>query len=70
MLNIYRDVLPQMKHHDPEFILAVERVLMQVLSRCPLDLVADGISCLCVIVDVISFRYNILIKMLGSCVGK
>lgn len=70
MLSIYRDVLPQMKYHDPEFVSSVERVLMQLLSRCPLDLITDGISCLCVIVDTISFRYNILIKMLGSCVCK
>ncbi|EPB92937.1 hypothetical protein HMPREF1544_00011 [Mucor circinelloides 1006PhL] len=70
VLSIYRDVLPQMKYHDPEFVSSVERVLMQLLSRCPLDLITDGISCLCVIVDTISFRYNILIKMLGSCVSK
>ncbi|CAO3606861.1 unnamed protein product [Mucor fragilis] len=70
VLSIYRDVLPQMKYHDPEFVSSVERILMQLLSRCPLDLITDGISCLCVIVDTISFRYNIVIKMLGSCVSK
>ncbi|KAF1796645.1 sister chromatid cohesion C-terminus-domain-containing protein [Mucor lusitanicus] len=70
VLSIYRDVLPQMKYHDPEFVSSVERILMQLLSRCPLDLITDGISCLCVIVDTISFRYNILIKMLGSCISK
>ncbi|KAK4509350.1 uncharacterized protein ATC70_007701 [Mucor velutinosus] len=70
VLSIYRDVLPQMKYHDPEFVSSVERILMQLLSRCPLDLITDGISCLCVIVDTISLRYNILIKMLGSCVSK
>ncbi|GAN03777.1 hypothetical protein MAM1_0047d03232 [Mucor ambiguus] len=70
VLSIYRDVLPQMKYHDPEFVSSVERILMKLLSQCPLDLITDGISCLCVIVDTISFRYNILIKMLGSCVSK
>ncbi|KAL9552609.1 hypothetical protein MBANPS3_003692 [Mucor bainieri] len=70
VLSIYRDVLPQMKYHDPGFVSSVERILMQLLSQCPLDLITDGISCLCVIVDTISLRYNILIKMLGSCVSK
>ncbi|KAI9481206.1 MAG: sister chromatid cohesion C-terminus-domain-containing protein [Benjaminiella poitrasii] len=70
VLAIYRDVFPYMKYHAPEFIQSVERVLMQLLGRCPLDLIADGVSCLCVIVDLISHRYNILTKILGSCIIK
>lgn len=59
-----------MKYHDPEFTQSVERVLMQVLRNCPLDIIPYGISCLCVIIDRISFRYNIIIKMLGSSISK
>jgi hypothetical protein len=59
-----------MKYLDPEFIQSVERVLMQLLSRCPLDLISYGVSCLCVVIDRISHRYNILVKMLGSCISK
>ncbi|KAG2212612.1 hypothetical protein INT47_000588 [Mucor saturninus] len=70
VLTIYRDVLPRMKYHDPAFTQSVERVLMQVLRNCPLDIIPYGISCLCVIVDRISFRYNIVIKMLGSSVNR
>ncbi|KAI8082026.1 sister chromatid cohesion C-terminus-domain-containing protein [Thamnidium elegans] len=70
VLTIYRDVLPKMKYHDPAFTQSVERVLMQLLSKCPLDTISKGVSCLCVIIDRISYRYNILIKMLGSCINK
>ncbi|KAI7900013.1 sister chromatid cohesion C-terminus-domain-containing protein [Cokeromyces recurvatus] len=70
VLTIYRDVLPYMKYHAPEFIQSVERLLMQLLSHCPLNLITDGVSCLCVIIDLISHKYNILIKMLGSCITK
>ncbi|GAA5806517.1 hypothetical protein HPULCUR_012052 [Helicostylum pulchrum] len=70
VLTIYRDVLPKMKYHDPVFIQSVERILMQLLSKCPLDTISKGVSCLCVIIDRISYRYNILIKMLGSCINK
>lgn len=59
-----------MKYHDPMFTQSVERVLMQLLSKCPRDTISRGVSCLCVIIDRISFRYNILIKMLGSCISK
>ncbi|KAI8991309.1 sister chromatid cohesion C-terminus-domain-containing protein [Mycotypha africana] len=69
-LTIYRDVLPNMKYHDPSFIHSVERLLMQLLGRCPLNLIPDGVSCLCTIVDSLSHRYDILIKMLGSCITK
>lgn len=67
---IYRDVLPRMKYHDPAFTRSVERVLIQVLSKCPLDIIPYGVSCLCVVVDRISFRYNIVIKMLASSISK
>ncbi|RCI02117.1 Sister chromatid cohesion protein 2 [Rhizopus stolonifer] len=70
VLTIYRDALPLMKHHNPDFIQSIERVLMRLLGCCPLGLIPSGISCLCVIVDKISHRYNILIKMLGSCITK
>lgn len=69
-MTIYTDVLPRMKHHDPMFTQAVERVLMQLLSKCPLDTISKGVACLCTIIDRISHRYNILIKMLGSCISK
>lgn len=59
-----------MKYHDPTFTQSVERVLMQLLSKCPLDVIPSGVSCLCIIVDRISLRYNIVIKMLGSCISK
>ncbi|RCI03673.1 Sister chromatid cohesion protein 2, partial [Rhizopus stolonifer] len=70
VLMIYRDVLPQMKHHGRSSIELLERILLQLLTRCPLDMVSASASCLCVIVSHISHRYNILIKILGSSVAK
>ncbi|KAI8375292.1 sister chromatid cohesion C-terminus-domain-containing protein [Choanephora cucurbitarum] len=70
ILTIYRDVLPSIKHHNLQFIQSTEQVIMQLLSRCPLNIIPSGISCLCVIVDTISHRYNLLIRMLGSCITK
>lgn len=70
MLTIYRDVLPRMKIHDDTFIQQVERELLQLMTKCPLDIIPSGVSCLCTIVERISFRYNVLIKMLGSCISK
>lgn len=70
MLTIYRDVLPRMKIHDDAFIQQVERELLQLMTKCPLDIISSGVSCLCTIVERISFRYNVLIKMLGSCISK
>ncbi|KAG1455139.1 hypothetical protein G6F55_007238 [Rhizopus delemar] len=70
VLMIYRDVLPQMKYHDRDTIDLLERILMQLLTKCPLDMTSIGASCLCAIVSQISHRYNILIKILGSCVTK
>ncbi|KAI8369991.1 sister chromatid cohesion C-terminus-domain-containing protein [Blakeslea trispora] len=70
ILTIYRDVLPSIKHHNLQFIQSTEKVIMQLLSRCPLNMIPSGISCLCVIVDTISHQYNLLIRMLGSCITK
>ncbi|CEG81367.1 hypothetical protein RMATCC62417_15580 [Rhizopus microsporus] len=70
VLVIYRDVLPNMKYHERGFIEILERILVQLLTTCPLELTSSAASCLCVIVDRISHRYSILIKILGSCVLK
>lgn len=35
VLNIYRDVLPQQKYHDPESIALLERILFQLVGTCP-----------------------------------
>ncbi|KAI9021519.1 sister chromatid cohesion C-terminus-domain-containing protein [Phycomyces nitens] len=70
VLMIYRDVLPRRKYHDPDFVAQVEQALQQLLSRCPLDMIQSTVSCLCAIIENISKRYNLLIKMLGSCLGK
>ncbi|OAD68960.1 hypothetical protein PHYBLDRAFT_172796 [Phycomyces blakesleeanus NRRL 1555(-)] len=70
VLMIYRDVLPRRRYHDPDFVAQVEQALQQLLSRCPLDMIQSTVSCLCAIIDNISKRYNLLIKMLGACLGK
>ncbi|KAI8363943.1 sister chromatid cohesion C-terminus-domain-containing protein [Blakeslea trispora] len=70
ILTIYRDVLPSIKHHNLQFIQSTEKVVMQLLSRCPLNIISSGISCLCAIVNTISHQYNLLIRMLGSCIMK
>ncbi|KAI9243867.1 sister chromatid cohesion C-terminus-domain-containing protein [Sporodiniella umbellata] len=70
VLMIYRDVLPQMKHHNRTSIELLERILLQLLTQCPLDMIAPTTACLCVIVSQISHRYNILIKILGSSVAR
>ncbi|KAI8890824.1 hypothetical protein K501DRAFT_319711, partial [Backusella circina FSU 941] len=70
VLTIYRDVIPRKKYLDDDFINMVERIVMQIVGKCPLDTVSIATACLCGIVDRISQKYNILIKMLGSCVEK
>ncbi|KAI9255612.1 sister chromatid cohesion C-terminus-domain-containing protein [Phascolomyces articulosus] len=70
VLNIYEDVLPRIKYHDPDLIVMVERVLIQLVGSSPLDVTPSTISCLCVIIDRISHRYGILVRILGSCIVK
>jgi hypothetical protein len=55
---------------DDDFINGVERLVMKMVGKCPLDVVSVATACLCAIVDRVSHKYNILIKMLGTCVGK
>jgi hypothetical protein len=55
---------------DDDFINGVERLVMKMVGNCPLDIVSVATACLCAIVDRVSHKYNILIKMLGTCVGK
>jgi hypothetical protein len=70
VLTIYRDVVPRKKYMDDDFINVVERLVMKMVGNCPLDVVSVATACLCAIVDRVSHKYNILIKMLGTCVGK
>ncbi|KAI7860099.1 sister chromatid cohesion C-terminus-domain-containing protein [Circinella umbellata] len=70
VLNIYQDVLPRIKHHDPDLIAIIERLLVQLVGSSPLEVTPSAVSCLCVIVDRISHRYNILVTILGSCIVK
>ncbi|KAI8137408.1 sister chromatid cohesion C-terminus-domain-containing protein [Fennellomyces sp. T-0311] len=70
VLNIYEDVLPRIKYHDPDFIALLERVLVQLVGISPPEVTASTVSCLCVIVSRISHRYGILIRILGSCIVK
>ncbi|KAI7871034.1 sister chromatid cohesion C-terminus-domain-containing protein [Spinellus fusiger] len=70
VLMIYRDVVPRQKYHDPDFVRQLEQTLQQLITQCPLDVISSAISCLCAIVEMISKRYNVLIKLLGSCIVK
>ncbi|CAO3608692.1 unnamed protein product [Cunninghamella echinulata] len=68
VMMLYFDTLPRIKYSDLEFAKMVEGVLLQLLSRCPIHVLTDAVPCLCIIVDNISHRYSILIKVLGSCI--
>ncbi|KAI9313164.1 sister chromatid cohesion C-terminus-domain-containing protein [Dichotomocladium elegans] len=70
VLNIYKDVLPRQKYHDPDFIAILERILFDLIGACPQESTASVVSCLCTVVESISQRYNILIRILGSCMVK
>ncbi|KAI9494015.1 sister chromatid cohesion C-terminus-domain-containing protein [Zychaea mexicana] len=70
VLNIYEDVLPRIKYHDPDFIALIERVLIQLVGTSPLEVTASTVSCLCAIVGRISHHYGILVRILGSCIVK
>ena len=37
VLNIYQDVLPRIKHHDPDLIAIIERLLVQLVGSSPLE---------------------------------
>ncbi|CAO3607925.1 unnamed protein product [Cunninghamella blakesleeana] len=67
VMKLYFDALPRIRYSDVEFSKMVENVLLQLLSKCPLHILSDAVSCLCVIVEKISHRYPLLIKILGSC---
>ncbi|KAI8093004.1 sister chromatid cohesion C-terminus-domain-containing protein [Halteromyces radiatus] len=69
VMVLYRDVLPRIKYRDLDFARMVEGVLLQALARCPNYVIEDAASCLCAVVANISHRYQILIKMLGSCLA-
>ncbi|ORX47214.1 ARM repeat-containing protein [Hesseltinella vesiculosa] len=69
VMVLYHDILPRSKKSDVEFSKMVESALLQVLAKCPPQVIDDAASCFCALVSSVSHRYQLVIKTLGSCLA-